>query len=272
MVSRKPARNPVERVRGSHLYLTATRVGMVFNLDLQRPTPTIRNLSRYVTSLLAYRRAYRGGRFPLRVRHLYPVVGEFNKPAGTVSDHYFHQDLWAARKIFERRPASHIDVGSRIDGFVAHLLTFMPVTVVDIRPLHSAVPGLTFVQGDATRMAQFADNSVASLSSLHAIEHFGLGRYGDPIDPESCFEVLRAFARVLKPGGSLYLSVPIGVERVEFNAHRVFAPRTIVECLGDLSLVSFAAVDDAGQYHATASTDDFSAATYACGLYEFTKS
>src|SRR5258708_35341646 len=47
----------------------------------------------------------------------------------------FHQDLWAARMVFEQRPSRHVDVGSRIDGFVAHVLPFMLVTVVDIRPL-----------------------------------------------------------------------------------------------------------------------------------------
>ncbi|HWF86113.1 MAG TPA: hypothetical protein VG222_14745 [Vicinamibacterales bacterium] len=51
--------------------------------------------------------------------------------------HYFHQDLWVAKRIYAARPAAHVDIGSRIDGFVAHLLTFMPVTVIDVRPLDS---------------------------------------------------------------------------------------------------------------------------------------
>ncbi len=55
--------------------------------------------------------------------------------------HYFHQDLWAAKKIFKRRPMTHVDIGSRVDGFVAHLLVFMPVTAVDIRYLDSNIEG-----------------------------------------------------------------------------------------------------------------------------------
>ena len=39
-------------------------------------------------------------------------------------DAYFHQDFVVARKIFERNPRLHIDVGSRVDGFVAHVATF----------------------------------------------------------------------------------------------------------------------------------------------------
>jgi len=45
-------------------------------------------------------------------------------PGGDASGHYFHQDLIVARRIFERDPRKHVDVGSRIDGFVAHLAVF----------------------------------------------------------------------------------------------------------------------------------------------------
>ncbi|MCI9446059.1 MAG: DUF268 domain-containing protein [Lachnospiraceae bacterium] len=34
----------------------------------------------------------------------------------------------------------------------------------------------------------------------------------------------------LKRGGKLYLSVTVGNEHVEFNAHRVFYASTIVDC------------------------------------------
>ena len=93
----------------------------------------------------------------------------------------------------------------------------MPVTVVDIRPLKSSVDGLTFVQDDATELARFPTGSVHSLSSLHAAEHFGLGRYSDPIDPDACFKFMKALERVLAPNGRLYFSVPVagtsGVQR-----------------------------------------------------------
>ena len=121
--------------------------------------------------------------FPLLRENLEPVLTDHKAQAGISRGHYFHQDLWAARRIFKRAPARHLDVGSRVDGFVAHVLTFMPVSVIDIRPLESDVDGLSFVRGDATRLTQ-ASTSVESLSSLHAVEHIGLGRYGDPLDPD----------------------------------------------------------------------------------------
>ncbi|MBV5330073.1 MAG: DUF268 domain-containing protein, partial [Chlorobium sp.] len=46
-----------------------------------------------------------------------------------------------------------------------------------------------------------------SLSCLHALEHFGLGRYGDPIDPHGYADGLRNMVKILRQGGLFYLSV-----------------------------------------------------------------
>lgn len=63
-----------------------------------------------------------------------------------------------------------------------------------------------------------------SASCLHALEHFGLGRYNDPIDYDGWRKGLVGLTRMLEPNGTLYLSVPTGqTQRVEFNAHRVFS-------------------------------------------------
>jgi SAM-dependent methyltransferase len=180
-------------------------------------------------------------------------------------------DIWAARKIYDRRPAAHTDIGSRIDGFISHLLVFMPVTVIDIRALDSDIEGLRFISDDATNLAGFQDKSIDSLSCLHAAEHFGLGRYSDPIDPDACFKLINSLQRVLSKGGRLYFAVPIGRERVEFNAHRVFFARTIVEAFGELSLLSFSTVDDMGKFHKDANLEETDGMNYGCGLFEFTR-
>ncbi len=232
---------------------------------------SIANLPGFIKDWITYTRSPGAGDFPVRIKHLHPVLADLGHEAGVTSGHYFHQDLWAARKIYERRPATHVDVGSRIDGFVAHLLTFMPVTVVDIRHLRSSVAGLTFLKSDATNLTELGDGSVESVSSLHAVEHFGLGRYGDAIDPHGWRAGLRSLARVLRRGGRLYLSLPIGVPRVEFNAHRVFAPATILEALADLQLVSFSAVDDAGDLAENVNPENYATALFSCGLFEYTK-
>lgn len=243
----------------------------LFGFNPSQLATTIRYLPAYAVDTYKYWMTARGSRFPLRLSELYPVLGEGTKSAGVIEGHYFHQDLWAARKVYHRAPTHHVDVGSRIDGFVAHILTFMPVTVVDIRPLQSVIPGLTFVQDDATCLTMFEDESIESLSSLHVVEHLGLGRYGDPIDIDAPFKAMAAFNRVLKRGGYLYFSVPLGVERVRFNAHRVFAPATVLQAFATLRLVSFAAVDDEGNFHSEAEPEMFSRSMYALGLFEFTK-
>ena len=170
-----------------------------------------------------------------------------------------------------QRPDGHMDIGSRIDGFIAHLLTFMPVTIVDIRPLSSNIEGLTFLHDDATALSMLQDNSVKSLSSLHAAEHFGLGRYSDPIDPTACFRFIDSLQRVLAPDGKLYFSVPVGRERVEFNAHRVFAPTTILQSFSRLQLLSFSYVADDGSLHPNIEPTAMPKSEMACGLFEFTK-
>jgi SAM-dependent methyltransferase len=239
------------------------------------PGKTRRALSyahKYVTDARAYARQVEPqSTFRLSMAEAFPILDEHIASAGVARGHYFHQDLWAARKICRRRPARHFDVGSRIDGFVAHLLVFMPVTVIDVRALQDDVEGLTFIQADAGTLECLPANTVESLSSLHAVEHFGLGRYGDPIDPAAPWQAMGSLARVLRPGGALYLGVPIGRERLMFNAHRVFSPQTILAALPSLDLVSFSAVDDDGALVRECSPSDFERAEYACGLFEFTK-
>ena len=41
-----------------------------------------------------------------------------------------------------------MDVGSRGDGFIAHLAAFRDVEVADIRPLPAIIPHVTFIQAD----------------------------------------------------------------------------------------------------------------------------
>jgi SAM-dependent methyltransferase len=230
-----------------------------------------RRLPRYWRELRRYQRQARGTAFDARTGRRAPILTDYSAPAGIARGHYFHQDLWAARRIYAIRPARHVDVGSRVDGFAAHVLTFMPLTIVDIRPLADPVDGLTFLRGDATNLSSVADASVESLSSLHAVEHIGLGRYGDPIDADGWRSALAEMRRVLAPGGRLYLSVPVGRERVEFNSHRVFAPSTIIGAVAPLHLMAFHAVDDHDRLHMDVRPEHFLRAEFACGMFEFVK-
>ena len=190
-------------------------------------------------------------------------------PRSPYDPHYLHQDAWAAREIHRRAPGGHVDVGSRIT-FVAGLAAFVPVTFVDLRPLGAEVPNLESVAGDVLHLP-FADRSVDSLSCLHVAEHIGLGRYGDPLNPNGTREAAAELARVLARGGSLYFGLPVGHPRTNFNAHRVHDPLEVVSMFGELELADFAGVGDDARYHEPADPADFRDASWACGLYRFTR-
>jgi len=60
--------------------------------------------------------------------------------------------------------------------------------------------------------------------SISSFEHDGLGRYGDPLDPDGDLKAMQNMKRIVRPGGLLYLAVPVGRDRILFNAARVYGP------------------------------------------------
>lgn len=182
--------------------------------------------------------------FSIQEKYLWPVIKDKYAMAGTINN-YFWQDLWAARLIFKSGVKEHFDIGSRIDGFIAHLLAMdMDVTLIDIREFPGEVEKLHTIIDDATALRQIPDNSIHSMSALCSLEHFGLGRYGDPIDPEACFRCFKEIQKRMCKGGHLYISLPVGKERVEFNAHRVFYASTVIEEFSEMELVEYSATAD----------------------------
>jgi len=257
------------RARGALRQISAAL--QLVGIDVARAYTCLVETPYFVRTAIRYARLARKSPFPFQISSVRPMLYDRHQQAGAIQSHYFFQDMWAAKKIHAIKPDRHVDVGSLIEGFVAHVLCFMPVEIIDIRPLRAQVPGLTVLQADATHLSNIPDNSVESLSSLHAIEHFGLGRYGDPIDPDACSHAMAALARVLRPGGRLYFSVPIGRQRVEFNSQRIFGPDKVLDAFSDLKLVSFSVVDDECRFCEDVNPAAFGGARYSCGLFEFTK-
>lgn len=237
-------------------------------LDVRRIGGAVRKLPGYVSDAREFRRQCMAeGVVAPRLSDLFPILNDAGETAGSTSGHYFLQDLWAAKKVFAASPEVHFDVGSRVDGFVSSVLVFCRVTVVDVRPL-SPLENLATVMGNATSLP-FHDQSLLSLSSLHAMEHVGLGRYGDPIDAGGTRRAMTELARVVAPGGRLYFSLPIGRERTMFNAHRILSPHRVIDTMSSLDLVEFSAIGDGGEFVPHADPGAFDSARYACGLFEF---
>jgi len=228
-----------------------------------RQLASVRWLPRYFSE---WRRFCRVSDRPARFADLWPCLRD-RVPHTPFDPHYLHQAAWLARSLAQSRPMTHVDIGSSVTA-MGVLSAHVPVIFIDYRPLRVRLAGLTSVAGDITRLP-FADKSVVSLSSLHVIEHIGLGRYGDPIEPAGAIMALRELQRVLADGGSLYLSTPVGRERICFNAHRVFAPETIVSALPRLRLRRFCYVGDDRNFHPDAPLTEAGRQDYGCGLFEF---
>lgn len=216
-----------------------------------------------------------GNRSDFLTHFNYPCPADRYEEGGTASGHYFHQDLMVANKIFTRIPSRHLDIGSRIDGFVAHVASFREIEVLELRPITKKVKNIIFHQFDLLAPAGNFEASCDSISCLHALEHVGLGRYGDTLMVDGHVKGFQALGSMLKPGGTLYLSVPIGPQRIEFNAHRVFSVQTILDMAKDkYKLASFSFVDDIGDIHENpVVTDDAIEKSfdcwYGCGIFEF---
>jgi SAM-dependent methyltransferase len=208
---------------------------------------------------------------------MYPIRSDKKDDAGQMKGDYFHQDLYVARLIHQAAPKKHLDIGSRIDGFAAHVASFMEIELIDIRPIHSKVKNIVFRQADLMELPDDLKEYCDSVSSLHAIEHFGLGRYGDPVDYFGYQKALQNIARIVKRGGVFYFSVPIGPQRIEFNAHRVFSVEYLIEILSpDFEIASFSYVNDKGNFVENAaltaenSKDSFGC-RMGCGIFTLIK-
>jgi SAM-dependent methyltransferase len=207
----------------------------------------------------------------------YPRLREWKEQGGVASGHYFHQDLFVAQQIFKNNPQRHIDIGSLVDGFVAHVAAYRAIEVWDIRAIDSKVQNMHFYQADLMQLPSELIASTDSISSLHAIEHFGLGRYGDPIDYFGYKKAIENIHAILKDKGRFYFSVPIGPQRIEYNAHRVFSLSYLFEYLSAFFDIEFLSiVDDKGDFHKHVTiTNELIASNfgchYGCGIFELIK-
>lgn len=201
-------------------------------------------------------------------KNIYPMVHD--KTQFTHLDaHYFYQQLWVFEKVLLNKPKTHVDVAStyQMSGYLSKIT---PTTFIDYRPIQTNLKNLNVLRGDILNLG-FKDDSVESISCLHVVEHIGLGRYGDRLDPNGTVKACKELQRVLKKGGKLYLSLPVGKEKICFNAHRIHDPETILKYFDKLKLVSYSVVDDDGNYYENFGLHKSKILNYGCGMFEFIK-
>lgn len=230
------------------------------NLDLAKRVFSPKNLQIYLSNYGAYECSFfsedlakyqernRRSSFAIESSNNRPIITDKYDDMGTVDDSFW-ESVWVASRIRENMPTEHYDIGSRLNGFLSIIIAMgIPLKVIDVRPFPVQIDGMECIVDDATELREFADNSIESLSAVSSLEHFGLGRYGDEIDPEACFKCFANIQQKMRGGGKLYITVPIGRERCCFNAHRFFRPGTILSEFDRMKLIEFSYIDGGKLY------------------------
>lgn len=202
---------------------------------------------------------------------IYPCLDDATTSTG-FDRHYIYHPAWAARVLSNTRPERHVDISSTLH-FCSIISAFIAVDFFDFRPAPLLLSGLTSNAANVTSL-DWPANSVESLSCMHVLEHIGLGRYGDPIDPDGDMKAIRELMRVLKPGGDLLIAVPVGRPRICFNAHRIYDGNEFTRYFEDLTLVEFSLIPDGEVLNGMLINPSFQLVaeqSYGCGCYWFKK-
>lgn len=241
-------------------------INWVNTFNIWRPVIGILNIPRYLRDFVVYRNLSKNEK--VKINDTFPCLLDRTQTT-PFNSHYFYQGAWLARKISKSTPSLHVDVGSSV--MMISMLSAMTKTIfVDYRPLHMDIPEIISIGASITNLP-FDNNCLESLSCQHVIEHIGLGRYGDAIDPEGTVRSAQELERILKVGGRLYLSLPIGRERVCFNAHRVLSPESVPSLFPKMKLIDFACVNDNGRFFDNSDMGSVRDDDYACGMYVLEK-
>lgn len=147
-----------------------------------------------------------------------PIFEEGDHPENFID----YECAFAAYHIKIAQPRSILDVGS-YRHFILGLLAHFSVTTMDVRRRRCSLAGEIILTGDAQKIP-LPDNSFDLALSLCALEHFGLGRYGDPLDWQADQKAFAEMRRVIRPGGRLIFSTTIhkAESAIAFNAHRIY--------------------------------------------------
>jgi SAM-dependent methyltransferase len=190
-------------------------------------------------------------------------------PTTGFDQHYIYHTAWAARVVKKINPVKHVDIGSRL-FFAVIASAFVPIDYYDYRPAELNLSNLKSGAADLLALP-FPDQSIKSLSCMHTLEHVGLGRYGDKLDPLGDEKAMSELKRVLAPGGYLLVVVPVGEPKIIFNGHRIYSFAQIRQSFSEYELKDFSLVLDSGDFIENADPKTADAQKYGCGCFWFKK-
>jgi hypothetical protein len=208
---------------------------------------------------------------PLQWKDRYACLKERTAACG-FDRHYVYHTAWAARMVAEKKPKFHVDISSNL-YFCSLVSAFVPVRYYEFRPPDLVLDNCAMHAADLCKLP-FDTDSVESLSCMHVVEHIGLGRYGDPLDPKGDKKAIEELKRITAKGGMLLFVVPVGAPRVMFNAHRIYAYGQIIEYFAPLLCSRYAFIpDDPSDGPIAMDPPDHlrNAQKEGCGCFFFTK-
>ena len=244
------------------MYLKNYSVQLLKDILIRFPKKIFR-LFQYFGELIKFKKN-NDTRFSAHTKDIYPCLKD--KITNTPFDHHYtYHPAWAARILAQTKPEYHVDISS-ILSFSTIVSAFVPIKFYDYRPADLKLNSLESGFADLKKL-NFPNDSVPSLSCMHTIEHIGLGRYGDEIDPKGDIKSIDELKRVLKPGGDLLFVTPVGKPKIEFNAHRIYSYEQIIEYFSPLQLKEFSLIPDTGGLIRNADPALVKEQSYGCGCF-----
>jgi hypothetical protein len=233
------------------------------------------HISAYFRFVNEYRRfraaAAADGRFPVLWKNRSAFLKEKTSQSG-FDRHYVYHTAWAARMVRQANPSFHVDISSSL-YFCSIVSAFVPVRFYEFRTPDLKLSNLSTESADLLALP-FESGSVASLSCMHVVEHAGLGRYGDPLDPAADLAAIAELKRVLAPRGMLLFVVPLGRPVVRFNSHRTYSYGQILGYFIGLTLAQYAFIPESfsdGPMVEDPPQETRDRGREGCGCFMFTK-
>ena len=249
------------------------KLNLVFRLfdpiiDLRKLIFSLPNYILFFNDFIKYKKIE--NKFTVKYTDIYPQIHDKTKFT-SFDRHYIYHLAWAARILKKTNPDIHIDISSSL-YFCSIVSAFIPVKFYDFRPAKLELSNLSSEHADLTNLT-FESNSIKSLSCMHTVEHVGLGRYGDPIDPDGDIKAINELKRVLAVNGNLIFVVPIGKPKIMYNAHRIYSYNQIIDYFKEFKLLDFSLVPDDKNsgFINNASKEIADKQNYGCGCFLFKK-